>query len=164
MDDNEFDEKEIKAERADECEKPGDYEIGYAKPPEHTRFKKGVSGNPSGRPKRTAGFDEELIREFNSPLTINENGKRRQIPKVRGIVKQMTNKALAGDIRAARVVLPLYQQAQNRAAQSAVEDAKELERLNNPKELTREELEFLILGGDPKEIVRRRKVERKKAK
>ena len=26
-----------------------DYEVGYAKPPEHTRFVKGQSGNPRGR-------------------------------------------------------------------------------------------------------------------
>ncbi len=27
-----------------------DYEVGYGKPPRHTRFKKGRSGNPRGRP------------------------------------------------------------------------------------------------------------------
>ena len=29
-----------------------DYDIGYGKPPEDTRFKKGQSGNPRGRPKK----------------------------------------------------------------------------------------------------------------
>lgn len=28
------------------------YKIGYAKPPKATRFKKGQSGNPNGRPRR----------------------------------------------------------------------------------------------------------------
>jgi hypothetical protein len=27
-----------------------DYEVGYSKPPQHTRFVKGQSGNPRGRP------------------------------------------------------------------------------------------------------------------
>ena len=31
--------------------KKGDYEIGYGKPPEHSRFQKGWSANPAGRPK-----------------------------------------------------------------------------------------------------------------
>jgi hypothetical protein len=136
------------------------YEVGYGKPPKHTRFRKGTSGNPSGRPKKTVGFDDELIREFNSPITVSENGKRRRIPKVRGIFKQMTNKALAGDVRAARVVLPLYQEAQDRATIAALEEAHERDRLNKPDELTMEELEFLVLGGDPKELLRRRKVEK----
>ena len=29
-----------------------DYEVGYRKPPRHTRFAKGQSGNPRGRPSR----------------------------------------------------------------------------------------------------------------
>lgn len=28
-----------------------DYEVGYAKPPEGAKYRKGVSGNPRGRPK-----------------------------------------------------------------------------------------------------------------
>ena len=31
---------------------PGSYEVGYGKPPKHTQFKKGQSGNPKGRPKQ----------------------------------------------------------------------------------------------------------------
>jgi hypothetical protein len=31
--------------------KSRDYEVGYKKPPPHTRFKPGESGNPAGRPK-----------------------------------------------------------------------------------------------------------------
>ena len=31
---------------------PADYEVGYKKPPRHTRFRRGRSGNPNGRPKQ----------------------------------------------------------------------------------------------------------------
>ena len=31
--------------------KQGNYEVGYGKPPLHSRFKKGQSGNPKGFPK-----------------------------------------------------------------------------------------------------------------
>ena len=37
------------------------YEVGYAKPPKHSRFKAGVSGNPRGRPKREASTIGEII-------------------------------------------------------------------------------------------------------
>ena len=39
-----------------------DYEVGYGKPPKNTQFRKGVSGNPRGRPKKSLDFDHELIR------------------------------------------------------------------------------------------------------
>jgi hypothetical protein len=52
------------------------YEVGYGKPPKNGRFQKGVSGNPKGRPKKSLNFDDELIRESNSMMTINENGRR----------------------------------------------------------------------------------------
>ena len=32
------------------------YEIGYCKPPKHTRFKPGQSGHPSGRPPGQLNF------------------------------------------------------------------------------------------------------------
>jgi len=38
--------------RSAEDQPPRDYEVGYRKPPAAFRFKKGVSGNPKGRPQR----------------------------------------------------------------------------------------------------------------
>jgi hypothetical protein len=133
------------------------YEVGYGKPPKNTRFKKGVSGNPSGRRKKPRDLDVELSSELNSPITIKDNGKRKRIPKVRGIVIQLANKALTGDIRAARIVLDHYQQAQDRRALSEAEEAKELERLDDLEELTDDELRWIAVGGDPKELLKRRK-------
>jgi hypothetical protein len=40
----------------------GDYEVGYGKPPKHTRFKPGQSGNPKGRPKASKDFRSLLHR------------------------------------------------------------------------------------------------------
>ena len=54
---------------------PDNYEVGYGKPPKDTQFQKGVSGNPRGRPKKSRDFDHELIRESESFMTINENGR-----------------------------------------------------------------------------------------
>ena len=81
------------------------YEVGYGKPPKSTQFKKGVSGNPKGRPKKPLDFDHELLREAKSLITINENGQRTRISKAQGIAKQLTNKALTGDISALKSFL-----------------------------------------------------------
>jgi len=49
---------------ADESPKQGsDYEVGYGRPPAHTRFKAGKSGNPKGRPKGARGLNT-LAREL----------------------------------------------------------------------------------------------------
>jgi len=36
---------------ADNNDAPDKDEVGYGKPPSHTKFVKGQSGNPKGRPK-----------------------------------------------------------------------------------------------------------------
>jgi hypothetical protein len=120
-----------------------DYEVGYGKPPESGQFKKGVSGNPSGRPKKASDFGSELLRVLNSPLIINDNGKRRVITKYQGLVMQLVNKAISGNLPATRFLVPHYQQE--------LEKAAEQQRLaNRPKrELTDEELTAIILAEHP---------------
>lgn len=94
-----------------------DYEVGYRKPPKSGQFKKGASGNPSGRPKKPPEIGSEVMRELDSPLMINENGKRKVIKKREGIAKQLVNKSLSGHLPSTRMVLALQQQALEKAAE-----------------------------------------------
>jgi hypothetical protein len=82
------------------------YEIGYGKPPRHTRFVKGRSGNPNGRPKRV-DFARLVHRAFNEKVAIKENGERRIITKQQAALKQLVNKAASGDTRAICEMLKL---------------------------------------------------------
>ena len=97
--------------------KTEDYEVGYGKPPESGKFKKGVSGNPSGRPKKLADLGSQLLRELDSKLIINENGKRKVITKLEGVVKQLLNKSLSGNLPSTRLLIPLYLQGLEQAAE-----------------------------------------------
>src|SRR5690348_12610056 len=84
-----------------------DHRVGYGNPPQHSRFKKGRSGNPRGRPKRAESFARLAQRIFNERIVIKENGERRTITKLQAAMKQLANKAAAGDARAIRELIKL---------------------------------------------------------
>jgi len=70
-------------------------EFGYGKPPKHSQFKKGQSGNPSGRPKNSAGIS---IKDILDGDQMGKNGEI--ISKREAIVIRMLNDALAGNQKA----------------------------------------------------------------
>jgi hypothetical protein len=85
--------------------KDSKYPVGYKKPPRHTQFKAGQSGNPQGRPKKSTTFDDDVEAELRSPVIVVEGGKRRRMTKRRAIAKQHVNKALGGDAKSAALLL-----------------------------------------------------------
>jgi Family of unknown function (DUF5681) len=85
------------------------YEIGYGKPPKHTRFKPGQSGNRRGRPSGARNLRSDLVDELGERILISEGGRRRAVSKQRGMLKQLMAKALKGDVRAANTVLGLVE-------------------------------------------------------
>ena len=115
------------------------YEVGYGKPPKDNQFKKGVSGNPNGRPKKILDFDQELLREAKSLVTIHEGGRRRRISKHVAVIKQMMNNAMKGTTAGLRMYRDSYRQASERVAQLDAQQAKERERLKDVNQLTNEE-------------------------
>jgi Family of unknown function (DUF5681) len=74
--------------------------IGYGKPPKHTQFVKGKSGNPKGRPKGSQNLATLLEKIIRQRVTVTENGRSREMSKAEAIFIQMVNKALRGDLSA----------------------------------------------------------------
>lgn len=85
------------------------YHVGYGKPPRHSQFKKGASGNKKGRPKGSKNFASLFESELAKQITITENGQRKRISKREGIVKQIINKAVAGEAKAVQVVMEMVE-------------------------------------------------------
>jgi hypothetical protein len=83
------------------------HDVGYAKPPTHSRFQKGVSGNPKGRPKGKRSLASVLEGTMQERVVINEHGRRRTISKVEAAFKQLVNKAASGDLLAMRLLTAL---------------------------------------------------------
>jgi hypothetical protein len=89
--------------------------VSYGHPPERTRFKAGQSGNPRGRPKGTLNMATVLERTLRERVVINENGRRKTITKLEAAIKQLTNKAASGELKALQLLAALVRSAEERA-------------------------------------------------
>jgi hypothetical protein len=96
-------------------DKHRDYEVGYRKPPRHSRFVKGRSGNPRGRPRGAKSFNTLLSDKLNEPVTVAENGGRRKISKREAIVTQLVNRSAAADFRAIKILLDIVRDIESQA-------------------------------------------------
>ena len=79
----------------------------YRNPPEHTRFRKGQSGNPKGRPKGSRNFRTLIEDELEKTIEISENGKAVKLTKRQIIARKLVNEAATGNPRAWRELLPM---------------------------------------------------------
>lgn len=81
-----------------------DYEVGYGKPPRHTQFQPGQSGNPKGRPKKTKDLQKLIDKELSRNVRITEDGEVKTLTARELLIKTIVNAAVKGD-RHARQLL-----------------------------------------------------------
>jgi Family of unknown function (DUF5681) len=79
--------------------------VGYGRPPKHSQFKKGVSGNKKGRPKGARNLATLFHEEMNKTVAISENGHRRTITKMQAAVRQLVNSAATGNAKAIQAIM-----------------------------------------------------------
>ena len=102
------------------------YKIGYKRPPTNTRYKKGQSGNPKGRPKKIPSDEVALLDRLLSRFAHVREG----IGKVRFsqiVIRRLLNEAAGGDLDAALFVLRHWR----------------------PQEVAPEALKIIVRGGLP---------------
>ena len=100
-----------------------DYDVGYRKPPRHSRFKKGQSGNPRGRPSGSKNLSTLLSEALNEPVVVTENGKRRKISKRQAIITQLVNQSAKGDWRATKLLLDIQLDIEHRSEPQTAESS-----------------------------------------
>jgi hypothetical protein len=91
---------------------PAPYEVGYGKPPASTRFRKGQSGNPGGRPKgarnKLPALHEERLKdivlaEAYRDIKVHDGDRQVTVPMAEAIIRSMALKAAKGDHRSQRL-------------------------------------------------------------
>ena len=115
-----------KEEDHPESESPAvDERVGYGRPPLATRFRPGQSGNPRGRPKGARNFSTVIASALSERVAVTENRRRRRITKLEAAIKQLVNRAAAGDPRAISLLIQLAQANEAKANQPDTERVAE---------------------------------------
>jgi hypothetical protein len=86
------------------------YEVGYGRPPQGTRFKKGQSGNPKGRPsgtKNLGGLFQQLLGEM---VTAREGDRSRRMTKAEALLQALVLRAIKGEGRAVTQVFTMMRE------------------------------------------------------
>src|SRR5262252_6993418 len=86
-------------------------EIGYCKPPRHTQFRKGQSGNPGGRPRRrpVQRANALLLAEAYRSVVIKEDGRMVPVTALQAVLRSQIELAINGNYRAQRDILKAVQ-------------------------------------------------------
>src|SRR5438445_13821028 len=85
------------------------YEVGYRKPPRHTQFQKGQSGNAGGRGLRSPArrLDELALYEAYRTTIVTEDGHAMPMPAIQAVLRRQLQSAASGNVRAQREILAM---------------------------------------------------------
>jgi hypothetical protein len=93
------------------------YQVGPGRPPLHTRFQKGQSGNPGGR--RTKSLPALLADALNETVVMTIDGRRRELTKREAIVAQMVDKSASAGLRATKMLIDMMKDVDHKAGDAA---------------------------------------------
>jgi hypothetical protein len=125
------------------------YPVGFGKPPQHTRFKKGKSGNPEGRPRGSKDFSTLINNELEERVSAKENGRTKRITKRKVVAKQLVNSGASGHLGATKLLLTYMERPEEPSRQAIAQTQTPRAGLTDDEMLALyvEAYEYLGLGG-----------------
>lgn len=88
-----------------------DYVVGYCKPPKHSQFKPGQSGNSRGRPKGARGL-KTIVRELmTAKVAVRTATGARKMTRIEAVLQKTNELAMKGNPRAQAELIKLYSTA-----------------------------------------------------
>lgn len=85
-----------------------DYEVGYRKPPRHTQFKPGQSGNPKGRPRKALGLNTIILKHMLSSVQIKTAQGIERVTMIEALFLKALDSGSRGEFRAIEKLLAMY--------------------------------------------------------
>lgn len=96
---------------------PPSEKVGRGKPPKHTQFKKGESGNIKGRPKGSKNLATLIADAAYDQITVTtKSGEKRKLSRIQATTLQLANKAAQGDVRSILKFMEWVDAVEERAA------------------------------------------------
>jgi hypothetical protein len=93
-----------------------EYIVGYGKPPRHTRFKPGRSGNPRGRPKDAKGLKTIVRETMTAKVPVRTVGGEKKMSRMEAVLHKTIELGMKGNPRALMQLITLYASAVPEAA------------------------------------------------
>jgi hypothetical protein len=87
---------------------PVDYEVGYAKPPRHSRFKPGQSGNPKGRPKLAKSLNTIIRSRMLETVQVKTSQGITRVSRAEALLLKAMEAGSKGDLRAIERLLAMF--------------------------------------------------------
>ena len=123
--------------------------VGYKRPPLHTRFKKGATGNSKGRPKGRVNVADLMKSTINKCVTVRDGEGTRTMPAAEAMVRGMVAKAAQGNGPALSALLDVYDMTGR--SNEITEEERAKRALHLPASFTREEHDFLFAPARERE-------------
>ena len=96
--------------------------VGYKKPPQHSRFQPGKSGNPRGKQKGVRNFGTDVKRTLEMPVRLNDQGRTKRVSTQEAALLRLREKTLNGDARSIVQILELAKLFNNATVVESVGD------------------------------------------